>query len=1071
MDYDGRVVFKIDGDDSGLQKTINNTTNALGGLKSTLVKLGIGAVLAKTFHDGVKNTNEFEHSLAKASTLFGDVEVDTENLSKKIIELSSATGQAASSIGNSLYNALSAGVEVTEDMGTAMDFLESATKLSVAGFTDVDTAVTATAKVMNAYGKEMYDAERIGEILMQTQNLGITTVDQLGSALATVTPIAASFGVSFEQVGASLALMTKQGTDTATATTQLRGIIAELGQDGTQASKNLQKAFERTGSEYKSFAEYMKNPENNLQGAIKLLEEEAENAGLTLSDMFGNVRAGVGALQLAKDETGLYTDFLDNLKGETNLVEDAYAKMMDTRTNKLAKMKEQLKNIAIKITGSETASGILDGLVDLGQKFLDKIDEWADGIDSFGHRAKLVFKYIEGVFDRAQFELDIDLGEDWENFKKALKTGDWDKILETGGTLIKDGIKIVAEVTRTAWDAFKTSITDFFGASADGNILQKTLHFSIKLVDDMLTPIFDKIKSGNILGGIAEATGDFLLIKFSFKAIEGAMTSLFANFTAGKSFGGVGVWTADALMLYAKFSDAMTTGDWAKFAEGVGISLVAAMGALLVTSNPLVSGLVFGITLKLTDLMVSDDLQPVIDAFADPDKSFGDKLTSVLDYAGTKFAGLASIIGKITGLGGNEKANFKDALWRRDYIKENNLPNNLDVSSLKKIYTLSTAYKKDAHDVWMNMGEYINKGLEDGLLKWNPEKRICELADKINEAFEEAEEIHSPSKVWEIYGEYLAEGIAMGLTGAKAEAYAKDAVKKLREMLEEEVYSGDVGLWEEKGGMEASKFLDTAASNMSTSINNANQKPQTDGGGGGGGTTDPEPPQPPDPNGWQKFWTTMKNGADTTIPLWDELGNGLFNLSEGMYTVEDGVVTLTEKGQLWADMMNTGLTTMLASFETFGEDLVAGKASWKSFARAGLEALASILEALGYQLASMAISTYPNFAQMALSAAGSALAFTGAGLVRGYAGKFERGGIVGGSGITGDRHMIFANAGELILSKAQQGAIASQLGGHSSGGSINITFSGQVFGDEASISEYVYNGIRTAQREGVIGSW
>ena len=37
--------------------------------------------------------------------------------------------------------------------------------------------------------------------------------------------------------------------------------------------------------------------------------------------------------------------------------------------------------------------------------------------------------------------------------------------------------------------------------------------------------------------------------------------------------------------------------------------------------------------------------------------------------------------------------------------------------------------------------------------------------------------------------------------------------------------------------------------------------------------------------------------------------------------------------------------------------------------------------------------------------------------------------------------------------------------------SVNIEFSGNVFGDERSISEYVYNGIRTAQHEGVIGEW
>lgn len=83
---------------------------------------------------------------------------------------------------------------------------------------------------------------------------------------------------------------------------------------------------------------------------------------------------------------------------------------------------------------------------------------------------------------------------------------------------------------------------------------------------------------------------------------------------------------------------------------------------------------------------------------------------------------------------------------------------------------------------------------------------------------------------------------------------------------------------------------------------------------------------------------------------------------------------------------------------------------------------------------------------------------------------FERGGIVGGSGITGDKHPIFANAGELILTRAQQANIAGQLT-QSSSPIISVNFSGNVFGDEKSISEYVYNGIRNAQREGALAQW
>lgn len=1025
MDYDGRVVFKIDGDDSGLQKTINNTTNALGGLKSTLVKLGIGAVLAKTFHDGVKNTNEFEHSLAKASTLFGDVEVDTENLSKKIIELSSATGQAASSIGNSLYNALSAGVEVTEDMGTAMDFLESATKLSVAGFTDVDTAVTATAKVMNAYGKEMYDADRIGEILMQTQNLGITTVDQLGSALATVTPIAASFGVSFEQVGASLALMTKQGTDTATATTQLRGIIAELGQDGTQASKNLQKAFKRAGLEYTNFAEYMKNPDNNLQGAIKLLEEEAENAGLSLSDMFGNVRAGVGALQLAKDETGLYSEFLENLANDTNLVDDAYNKMMDTRANRWGRMKEQLKNITIKITQSEATQTLLDNFTSFAENVIGSLEKKLPiiiGYLNVGYLfASLIVAEIQKLLESLAETKVVKFiaqkaGELWDEIKEAFESGDWTKVL---GVTVK-----VA-----------------------------TIFFALKAGAELLTGLISSITSAT---GLSKST--------------------------------VGALALAGLTVYTKVK-AVQAGDqsWSDFAADI----VAGMAAAL---------LVYGITQNGTAAVFTFSLVGSI-GVGDTLKSWGNTVGEWLFPDVSKARPKALEVAKQGANQGMLDATFwnmnKDSMANWSNAKWSGLLNTSKVSSPetgKKIKLSEfleqyvdnsdlTAVQKANYIYGTEIGQAIYEGIGWKLLGIEMQDLWEDSAQLYIDMFKAVMGINSPSKVFKQLGAYIVEGLDEGVTDTSGigEDMANDFLDGFKDTMgihspaDEMIDAGKMVVQGFKEGTydwkEAWAELTKIATQYMAEIRNEVENPVTEespqGGGGGGGGNNGEP-KPPDPTKWQKFMSAWSRDADTGIA---SSIKALFDFSEGMTVVEDGIEVLTEKGQFWADMMTTGLNTMLSSFETLGEDLVAGKASWKSFARAGLEALASILEALGYQLASMAISTYPNFAQMALSAAGSALAFTGAGLVRGYAGKFERGGIVGGSGITGDKHMIFANAGELILSKAQQGAIASQLGGHSSGGSINITFSGQVFGDEASISEYVYNGIRTAQREGVIGSW
>ena len=115
-------------------------------MKSVLVGLGIG----KAISDAINQTGEFETTMAKVSTLFTGTEEQFAGLSQTILDVSSQTGMAATTLAEAAYSAESAGVPV-EMLGT---MIEKSAQLAVAGFTDVDTALSATAKTMNAYGVE-----------------------------------------------------------------------------------------------------------------------------------------------------------------------------------------------------------------------------------------------------------------------------------------------------------------------------------------------------------------------------------------------------------------------------------------------------------------------------------------------------------------------------------------------------------------------------------------------------------------------------------------------------------------------------------------------------------------------------------------------------------------------------------------------------------------------------------------------------------------------------------------------------------------------------------------------------
>lgn len=199
--------------------------------------------------------------------------------------------------------------------------------------------------------------------------------------------------------------------------------------------------------------------------------------------------------------------------------------------------------------------------------------------------------------------------------------------------------------------------------------------------------------------------------------------------------------------------------------------------------------------------------------------------------------------------------------------------------------------------------------------------------------------------------------------------------------------------------------------------------------------------------------------------------------------VLDGTIEKTKSIKaMWADTFHAmgedckiATESMFAGLTDVGTAIANGEDGWSAFGKAGLEALAKLLQSLGMELAVMAVSAYPNFAQMALAGAMSSVAMVSAGIVQGFADKFATGGIVQHkSGIpdTGDKQLVGVNAGELILNRAQQGVIASQLAGAGAGGgTINLSFSFGAGYSSDEVTQRIYSSINQMQRRGILPAW
>ncbi len=289
----------------------------------------------------VKSAAGYESAFAKTSTLLNENEIDLKKYKQDILKTSSEIGVSANETSEAVYQALSASVAPEK----AVEFTKVANKLSKGGFTKLSTSVDVLTSALNAYGLEANQASRISDILITTQNLGKTTVDELAAKMGRVIPTAAAYGVSMENIGASYALLTKRGINTANATTQIRSLLTSLTKEGGKTLQAGDYIREATGKSFKELSESGKS----LSDVLNILMKSAGNNTDEFSKMFGNVNAKAAALALMQGGTEEYNEALKQMTNSEGAADKAAGKMADTFEAKLNKIKNNFKNIVISI--------------------------------------------------------------------------------------------------------------------------------------------------------------------------------------------------------------------------------------------------------------------------------------------------------------------------------------------------------------------------------------------------------------------------------------------------------------------------------------------------------------------------------------------------------------------------------------------------------------------------------------------------------------------------------------------------------------------------------------------------
>lgn len=314
----------------------------------------------------------FEDAMAKVSTIADTMEVPLDSLRSQILELSSQTGISANEIADNVYNAISAG----QKTGDAVNFVTNSTKLAKAGFADAGAALDVLTTILSAYGMEASEVTNVSDMLIQTQNLGKTTVAELSSSMGKVIPTANAYHVQLDQLCTGYAKMTANGVATAESTTYMNSMLNELGKSGTTVSDILK---DKTG---KSFAELMEDG-HSLADVLSILKDSADEQNLSFGDLWSSAEAGKAGLILLGDSADDFNATLAQMRESTGATETAFEKLQ-TNSSKINKAVNDVKNTFIILGGVilDTFSPAIDAVTGGIQKLCNWISSLPTGIQT-----------------------------------------------------------------------------------------------------------------------------------------------------------------------------------------------------------------------------------------------------------------------------------------------------------------------------------------------------------------------------------------------------------------------------------------------------------------------------------------------------------------------------------------------------------------------------------------------------------------------------------------------------------------------------------------------------------------
>lgn len=359
-------------------------------MKSTAAQMamGMGAMMGiqgairgvkRILSDTMQTGREFEREWANVTTMLTISTEETEKMKWELLKLSPILGETTD-LAKGMYQVLSASIQPAK----AIKFLGEAAKSAQAGVTTTTVAVDALTTVINAYGYAAEDVTKVSDIMFQTVKRGKLTYEGMSGALGTIVPIASQVGISFEDIAAAMATLTRQGIDVNTTTVQLRQVMVSV----LKPTKEAADEAKRLGLEFSAAAIKAKG----LGGFLADVQAKTGGSSDSMTKLFGNVRALTGVMGLAGKSAEAFAYDMELMGRASGSTEVAFQKQMQSADFWMKTAKNTIKKLQIAVyeglvapfKKGITTSKDLDTSI---ETLIDKVFNFGAAIGSFAKSA------------------------------------------------------------------------------------------------------------------------------------------------------------------------------------------------------------------------------------------------------------------------------------------------------------------------------------------------------------------------------------------------------------------------------------------------------------------------------------------------------------------------------------------------------------------------------------------------------------------------------------------------------------------------------------------------------------